>query len=251
MFKNEVESEIKDLENLTLSQVVSKNYKTASVFEKYNLDFCCKGKRNIADACKEAGISKEDVMNDLNNVFTENAVRDFAPDELKLNFLVDHILNTHHTYIRNMLPVINARMDKVSSKHGQNHPELKEVARIFSVLQKDLRQHMIKEEEILFPYLKKLAMIKENKSKYESPYFGSVRNPIAMMEAEHRSAGDDFHAIREVTNNFKLPEDACNGFRILYLELQEFEEDLHKHIHLENNILFPKSVQMEEEFALS
>lgn len=250
MFQTEMELTTNELESLTLSQIVNRNYKTAAVFEKHKLDFCCKGKRSVGEACNEAGLNNEEVISDLKNILTESSAPAMSPDAWGLDFLIDYILNAHHTYVKGMLPIIDAHMNRVLSKHGKNHPEIRELAKIFSILEKDLRQHMMKEEEILFPYIKRLTAVKEKNSKYEPPYFGSVRNPIAMMEAEHSSAGNDFEEIKNITDSYSLPEDACNGFRILYLELREFEEDLHKHIHLENNILFPKSIELESEFRL-
>lgn len=249
MFQNEVKLNNDDFNNLTLSQLVSKNYKTAAVFEKYKLDFCCRGNRSLSKACIESDVNQDKVIEDLSNLTSEVQTDSFAPDKWGLDFLIDYITNTHHQYIRNMIPVVSAHAEKVASVHGKNHSETKEIAKIFDVVYKDLKQHMMKEEEILFPYIKRLVRVKTNTGKFEAPYFGSVKNPIRMMEAEHQNAGDDLYAIREITNNYNPPEDACNTYRILYQELRDFEEDLHKHVHLENNILFPKSVQLEQELS--
>ena len=146
-----------------------------------------------------------------------------------------------------MIPVIAEHCNKVVASHGESHPELNKIFEIFSIMYKDLKQHMLKEEQMLFPYIRKLVKAKQNKTKTERPYFGSVRNPIRMMESEHENAGDGFHEIKRRSNNYSIPEDGCETYAVLYKELKEFEDDLHKHIHLENNILFPKAIELENE----
>ena len=233
-------------QQLTLSQIVTKDHHAASVFEKYSLDFCCKGNKSLGEACKEKGINTEQILSELQNnslVSKENA---FRFNEWELDFLADYIINNHHQYVRNAIPVISAHAEKVASVHGKRHPETVEVSKVFSVVYKDLRQHIMKEEEILFPYIKYLVKVKNNCAKPEAPYFGTIKNPINMMEAEHTSAGDNLFNIRKLTDNYSLPADACTTYTTYYKELKEFEEDLHKHVYLENYILFPKAVKLEE-----
>ncbi len=170
-------------------------------------------------------------------------------DEWGLDFMIDYIVNTHHEYVRKMIPVLSAHTEKIASVHGERHPELIEIAKKFSVVYKELKQHMFKEEQILFPYIKQIVNAAVNGTKFEPPYFGSVANPIKMMEIEHQNAGDELFGIRDLSNNYSVPDDACNTYRICLLELKEFEEDLHKHIHLENNILFPKAIKLEEDLT--
>ena len=146
-----------------------------------------------------------------------------------------------------MNPVISEHTKKIASVHGRNHPELNEIAQSFSVVYKDLKQHMKKEEEMLFPYIKYLVRAKQQGTKVEPAFFGSVQNPIRMMEAEHTAAGDELFGIRKLSDNYTIPADACNTFMVTYKELKEFEEDLHKHVHLENYILFPKAILLEAE----
>jgi len=230
----------------TLSEIVKSNFKAAAVFEKYNLDFCCKGNKFLSTACQEKGVNENEILSELERIKAyQNSSINY--EEWNLDFLIDYIVNTHHSYVRKMIPVISEHINKVASVHGKNHPELIEISRIYSIVYKDLRQHMMKEEEILFPHIKYLVKIKGNGNKSESPYFGTVRNPIRMMEMEHQNAGDELFEIRSLSNNYTLPEDACNTFRVTFQELKEFEEDLHKHVHLENSILFPKSIKLEEE----
>ncbi len=231
---------------LTLSQIVTKDHRAAAVFEKHNLDFCCKGNKPLTEACKEKGLDADVILSELQDgavVSNENALRF---NECELDFLADYIINNHHQYVRNSIPLISAHAEKVAQVHGKHHPETIELNKIFSIVYKDLRQHIMKEEEILFPYIKYLVKVKNNGSKPERPYFGSIKNPINMMESEHTSAGDSLFQIRKLTDNYSLPQDACTTYSTYYKELKEFEEDLHKHVYLENYILFPKAIKTEE-----
>lgn len=232
---------------ITLSEIVTNNYKAAAIFEKYDLDFCCHGKKSILNACEEKGINAEEVIIQLEKISEDNS----GPNQEQYNrwgldFLADYIVNVHHNYVRNIIPIISAHADKVNFKHELNHTELKSIANNFSIVYKDLKQHMMKEEQLLFPYIKYLVEVENNSGTPEQPFFGTIANPIRMMEAEHESAGNLLSEIRILTNNYTTPADACNTFKVLYQELREFEEDLHKHVHLENNILFPRSIELED-----
>jgi regulator of cell morphogenesis and NO signaling len=233
-------------ENMTLAEIVTENIRSAIVFEEYGLDFCCKGKRALSEACADKEIDLQKVLGDLNNLSGSNNGNQ-NHDDWQLNFMVDYIINNHHQYVRRMIPVISLHADKVASVHGNNHPETLRIADLFLAVREELEMHMMKEERILFPYIKELHAAKENNIKLTPPPFGSIQNPIRMMEYEHTSAGDTLYQIRDLSNNYSHPEDACNTFKALYSELKEFEADLHKHIHLENNILFPKSIKLETE----
>ena len=233
------------LESITLSQLVTKDYRTAAVFEKHNLDFCCRGNKPITEACSEKGVDLAEVLKDLDELQKNKSGIDLKYHEWDLDFLVDYIINNHHKYVVNMIPIISAHTEKVAKVHGKNHPEVIEVNSIFTMIYKDLRQHLLKEEQILFPFIKQLVKDQKNETKPEQPYFGTIANPIRMMESEHEAAGDGFYEIRKLTKNYTLPEDACNTFMASYNELKEFEEDLHKHVHLENNILFPRAIELE------
>lgn len=246
MEQKRYEFEGQDYSTLTLSQIVANNYKTAAVFEKYNLDFCCGGNKYVTEACNEKGLDTSSVISELQSV-TERNRNTEKFDDWSLDFLIDYIVNNHHTYVVKMIPVISEHTRKIASVHGENHPELIRAAESFERVYKDLRQHMMKEEQILFPFVKQLVKAKNNGSKSEPPFFGTVKNPIGMMEAEHQAAGDELHEIRRLTNSYEIPDDACNTYRVTMQELKDFEEDLHKHVYLENYILFPKSVDLEQE----
>jgi len=240
--KNEV---VADLANQTLAEIVTENIRSAIVFEEFGLDFCCKGKRLLSKACADKNVEVEKVVNSLNELNTNND--SVNVNDWELDFLADYIINNHHQYVRRMIPVISLHADKVAAVHGQNHPEMIEISDLFLAVREELEGHMMKEERILFPYIKQLYNAKKNNEQIAPPPFGTIQNPITLMEAEHESAGNAMYSIRGLSENFKAPADACNTFKALYSELKEFEEDLHKHIHLENNILFPKSIELETE----
>jgi regulator of cell morphogenesis and NO signaling len=230
--------------DITIRDIVAENFRAAAVFQKYGIDFCCRGNRLVTDACAEQGLSPDAIFNDLAKIKTEG---DTVPrfNAWEPDFLIDYILNNHHQYIRVMLPVLYLHTKKIAAVHGERHPELIEVASYFAKIGQELEMHMHKEEQVLFPYIKSLVASRRAGMTPAAPPFGSVRNPIAMMEAEHQTAGDEMAIIRTLTNNYALPDDACTTYRVTFQELQEFEQDLHRHVHLENNILFPKAVVLE------
>lgn len=228
-----------------VGEVVAQDFRLASVFEKYGIDFCCGGKKSIGEACRESKINPDDLINELSIPVTNNG-GNLRYDDWELDFLIDYILNNHHTYVTKYLPIIFEHSQKVANKHGELHPEAVEVAEIYITIKEELEGHLIKEEKILFPYIKQLLETKRNNLKAEYPPFGTVQNPINLMEREHENAGLMFSRIVSLTGNYTIPEDACNTYRVFYEELKDFENDLHKHIHLENNILFPKSIELEK-----
>lgn len=230
----------------TLAELVTDNIRSASVFEEFGLDFCCRGNRTLKDACSEKNVETEKVVNRLNKL-NENGSEHQQANDWSLDFLVDYIVNNHHNYVRRMIPIITLHADKVALVHGKNHPEAIRIADLFLAVREELEMHMMKEERILFPQIKQMVLAQNENSQFFPPPFGTIQNPIRMMEYEHTNAGDALHQIRELSNNYSHPADACNTFKALYSELKEFEEDLHKHVHLENNILFPKSITLEAE----
>lgn len=244
---NEVkDATVSSLVGKTLAELVTDNIRSAIIFEEAGLDFCCRGNRTLKEACTEKNIDVQKIVNKLVNLSdTDNGTQNI--NDWQLDFLVDYIINNHHQYVRRMIPIISLHADKVASVHGINHPETIKIADLFLAVREELEMHMMKEERILFPQIKQMVLTQKENSQYFSPPFGTIQNPIRMMEYEHSNAGDGLHQIRELSNNFFHPEDACNTFKALYSELKEFEEDLHKHIHLENNILFPKSIELEAE----
>lgn len=234
----------------TVGELAAKDYRKVEVFKKYGIDFCCGGKKSLDKVCSEKGINREKLEMDLSQTETMTNLpsQDFASWDIP--FLIDYIVNTHHKYVIQSLPVIFEFTQKVARVHGKEHPEVVVVARLFMKVMDELNQHMMKEENVLFPYIKQLFKIKSEDGSIHTPPFGTVMNPINMMEHEHDVVGNLMHEIRNITNNYSLPDGACNSYRYSYSKLNEFEEDLHQHIHLENNILFPKTIDLEGKLGM-
>lgn len=230
----------------TIGEIVTKDYRKAQVFKKFGIDFCCGGKKTLSEVCENKGID----VKSLNHALELLSADAEAPqnDYLKwdMSFLSDYIINTHHQYIKEHSTFILDLANKVASVHGNQHPETYEVAQIFSEVSADLQLHMSKEEKILFPFIKTVAAAQQQGNLLPVSGFGAVSNPIQMMESEHEMAGEAMQSIRNLTHNFRLPPDACNSYTILYKKLEEYENDLHRHVHLENNVLFPKVLAAEK-----
>jgi len=229
----------------TLAQIVKENYQTASVFEKYNLDFCCKGKRSLKQACDENNLPTELIVEEVNNLLNQEPQQQIDFDKLFLSELIDYIVSTHHAYTKRELPQILAYLQKVSSKHGARNPELYLILESFSELKEEMEGHMKKEELILFPRIKEL----ERTSKYRDD--ANIHAPISVMEDEHEHAGRSLEQMRQLSNNYTPPADACTTYRLSFSALQALERDLHQHVHLENNILFPKAIGIYNQRILS
>lgn len=230
-----------------VGQVVADDFRAAAVFEKYGIDFCCKGNITVDEACERKHIMTEDVMRELKILLATDSTQ---PEDYKTwnpVVLVDHILEKHHQYITEKTPLILQYLAKLADKHGGRHPELLEVNRLFSESAAALAGHMKKEELILFPWIKKLAGFTSVQGQDKSTPQGRIDNPIDMMMHEHDDEGERFRTISAITNQYQPPSDACNTYKVTYAMLQEFENDLQLHIHLENNILFPKASEMERE----
>lgn len=237
---------MKEFETKTVADMVTENIKTAHIFKKYGIDFCCGGGISIEKACQKANVDYELLKNDLLNV--ENSVsRATDYNSWELDFLTDHIINVHHSYVEENIPLLLQYAARVAQVHGHHYTELLEIKELFNEVAGELSAHLKKEELILFPFVKKL--VKAKKENLEAPQapFGTVDNPIKMMEVEHEDAGEVLRKIAQLSNNYTPPEGACNTYRAFYAKLDEFEQDLHQHVHLENNILFPKALQLEKE----
>jgi len=232
------------LSSLSLAQIVNSNHQAASVFEKYHLDFCCKGKRSLKQACTEQQLSVSEVTEDLENIFTKdnNCTVDF--EKMSLTQLADYIVQTHHAYVKNEMPQIQAYLEKISSKHGERHPELYKIFQTFSAVKEEMEGHMKKEELILFPRIKELEKLANNENANLQLNLGYLQSPITVMEQEHDHAGSLLNDIRILSNDYIPPQDACTTYRLSFAALKAFEMDLHQHVHLENNILFPKAINM-------
>jgi len=235
-----------NIEEMTVAEIVTKNIKTADVFKKNGIDFCCGGHVNVADVCKKKGVDVNVIKKEIANIDVETSnAHDF--NSWELDFLADYIINTHHKYVAEANDLIIQYAEKVAKVHGHHYIEVVEINQLFQSLANELNQHMHKEEMILFPFIKEIAKAKKEGSSLMRPPFGTIENPINMMEVEHDDAGDLIKKITFLSNNFTPPEGACNTFRALYAKLEEYQNDLFQHIHLENNILFPKAIALEKE----
>ena len=237
------------IENTTIGEFVAKDYRTAAIFSKYGIDFCCKGHRTIEEVCTKKKINEIHLVEELNAVLDTKNDSGIDFNSWPLDLLVDYIEKTHHRYVEEKTPVLLQFLDKLCTVHGSNHPELFEINELFKGCAGELAQHMKKEELILFPFIKKMIGATISHENIEPPFFGTVNNPITMMMEEHDAEGERFRKIAALTNNYTTPEDACNTYRATFSILNDFEQDLHKHIHLESNILFPKAIALENFFS--
>lgn len=233
------------LQEKTVADVVTENIKTAHIFKKYGIDFCCGGGISIKRACEKAKIDPEVLETELLNIDT---VQDRAQDynSWKLDFLTDHIINVHHGYVEESSPLLLQYSQRVNQVHGHHYTELGEIEVLTKQVVQEMAAHMKKEELILFPFIKKMVEAEREGNELPQIHFGSVENPIRMMEAEHGEAGEIMRKIAALSNNYTPPQGACNTYRAFYSKLAEFEEDLFQHVHLENNILFPKALNLEK-----
>jgi regulator of cell morphogenesis and NO signaling len=233
----------------TVGEMVAADFRAAAVFEQFGIDFCCGGRRDFDDACRSAAADPADVARAL-AALPPVADDDADVTQWRVDRLIDHIVSTHHGYVRSSMPTIRHYLAKLVEAHGARHPELARVAACFDTVERDLGQHMLKEEQVLFPYIRELAMTAAGGRHVPSP-FGTVENPIRMMEREHREAADELRTIRELTGGYVAPDDGCTTYTACMSELGRFERDLHRHVHLENNILFPKAVALENGYHAS
>ncbi|WP_303921291.1 iron-sulfur cluster repair di-iron protein [Draconibacterium sediminis] len=231
---------------LTVGEVVKENYKTAQIFDRNNIDFCCGGGITLEKACEKANIDIATLLPELEAVVLANDPDSKYISSMQLNELCDYIEKRHHSYVNDNIPFLSEKLNKLCSVHGENHPELFKVREMFETAAGNLAAHMQKEELDLFPYIRKLVKFK-NGGNPGLPEFGGIDAPIQDMLNEHQAEGERFFEIAALTSNYTCPPDACNTYRITYQTLNDFEQDLHRHIHLENNILFLKALALEKE----
>ena len=238
------------LEQITVGEFVAGDFRTAAVFSKYGIDFCCKGNRTLEEVCEKKGLDVHSIQDELNAVLESKSDNNIDFKSWPIDLLIDYIEKTHHRYVEEKSTALLFYLDKLCKVHGQRHPELFEIGLHFKICATELAQHMKKEELILFPFVKKMFNALRDQESIEQPHFGTVNNPIAMMQDEHENEGERFRVIAKLTDNYNPPVDACETYRVTFAMLKEFEQDLHKHIHLENNIVFPKAQAMETKFDL-
>lgn len=234
------------MESRTIGSFVAEDFRTAAIFTKYGIDFCCKGGRTLTEVCEKKAIDKEELVLELSKVTSTSSENNIDFRNWPLDLLTDYIEKTHHRYAEEKIPILVQFLNKLVKVHGEKHPELIEINELFLGCSHDLVQHMQKEEIVLFPFVRTLVSSSIKNTPIDEPNFGTVQNPVSMMMHEHDTEGDRFRKIAELTNNYTPPADACNTYKVTYAMLKEFEEDLHRHIHLENNILFPNVIDLEK-----
>lgn len=231
----------------TVREIALEDPSSIRVFESLGIDYCCGGKRPLSDACSHAHVDVDRVLALLEEANRASKVPEGeAWTGKSLGELIAHIVAEHHAYVRRETPRVEALLAKVAAKHGEAHPEVAQIAELFSAIGQELSTHLMKEEQVLFPYIERMEEALEAGEPAPVPFFGTVQRPVAMMIAEHDDAGALLARIRELSGGYNVPADACPSFVALYRGLEEFERDLHRHVHLENNILFPRAVDMEQ-----
>ncbi|HKE28446.1 MAG TPA: iron-sulfur cluster repair di-iron protein [Bryobacteraceae bacterium] len=231
---------------LTVGEIAAQSPASIRVFERYGIDFCCGGNVPLSEASKAKGLSWETILREIDSAAAQPAPTGQDWQNASLSELVEHLVSTHHVYLKTQLPRLSATLDKVLSRHAANHGAvLQPLAVTFFAMREELEAHLMKEEMILFPLIRQMEEAKQAGARFGGSHCGSVENPIRVMVMEHDSAGEGLAKMRALTSDFTPPEDACNTFRGLYFEMAALEADLHQHIHLENNILFPRAVELE------
>jgi regulator of cell morphogenesis and NO signaling len=237
---------------MTVREVAVELPESTRLFEKLKIDYCCGGNRPLTEACASIGVEVGEVMGMLETVSQSKPQGNGAVDfqKLPLAELVAHILDTHHVFTRQEMTRLELLSKKVITAHGGNHPELHKVGALFDALCADLKPHMFKEEQILFPYILALASASIQHGAAPFAPFGTVNNPIRMMMMEHDAVGEILRELRTTTSDYSTPPDGCISYHTFYEALEAFEKDLHQHIHLENNILFPQAIELEAQLAV-
>ena len=238
------------MENLmtkNIGEIVAQNYRAAQIFKDHKIDFCCKGNRSVQEVAHKNNLDTQQLLNEIEKVGQEANDDHIDFNSWPIDLLADYIEKKHHRYVETQIPILNQYLTKLCRVHGDRHPELLEINEHFNKSAGELAMHMKKEELIVFPAVRKMLQSKQMGSAMPNMHYGSIKNPIQTMMDEHENEGDRFRIIAELSNSYSPPSDACKTYKVAFALLSEFERDLHKHIHLENNILFPKAIAMEKE----
>jgi len=232
-----------------LADIVQADGRAAAVLESHGLDFCCGGKRTLEEACRERGVPMGGVEAQLAALGVPADDDRLPPELAEADRLTRHIVDTHHRYVRESIPVVTRWLDRLVERHGGRHPELAEARTLFLTLADDMTSHMAKEETLLFPAIDELAREVRVGGHLPAGPFATILHPVRVMEDDHQQAAELLARLREVTHGYQTPADGCATYRSCYAELERFEQDLHRHVHLENHILFPKALEMERALA--
>lgn len=227
-----------DYKTKLLGEIVTNDFRAAEIFTRRGLDFCCGGSKTLDLACQEKSIAVSVVIDELESLNNTPALMHQNFKDWPLDFLADYIVNTHHKYVWKTLPELKFYTTKIANVHGSSHPEIIEVSLLFNQINTELQQHLKMEEEVLFPAIKKIVKNGSEKTRK------LIRSEIERMHHEHDFAGGAMDTIQVITNGYQLPPDGCNTYMVTLNLLHQFENDLHIHVHLENNILFPKSLNL-------
>lgn len=229
----------------TIGSIVAEDFRAASVFTRHGIDFCCKGGRTVEEVCRAKDLDAATLGREITEVLQHGRPTVDDPTAWTLTRLAEHIEHVHHGYVNDRTPVLLQYLAKLCKVHGAEHPELFDITREFEACAGAMAMHMNKEEQMLFPFIKRMELARREGSPVPVPHFGTLENPVNMMKHEHEEEGERFQRIAALTDRYTPPSDGCNTYRAAYALLQEFEQDLHRHIHLENNILFPKAMELE------
>lgn len=233
-------------DNTNIGELVAEDYSFAEVFEQNNIDFFCHGNRSITNAAQEQNIDTKQLLTELELVKSRSKKSEEDYRTWPLDLLANHIEKTHHHYTEAIITELKPLLAKLVELHSEEHPELIELQRIFNISAGDMASHMKKEEIVLFPFIRRMVATQKSHSQTTVPHFGTVENPVNMMLHEHDEQSKLLQQMIKLTNNYTLPKDACKTYKITYATMKAFDIDMHKHIHLENNILFPKAVALEK-----
>lgn len=228
----------------TVGAIVADDFRTAGVFEKHGIDFCCGGKTPLAVICHEKEIDPATLLQEISEIKNTPVNRSHNYSAWALPFLADYIVNTHHAYLNENTAQIAAYTNKIAEVHGDHHPEVIKIAAIFAKIATDMAAHLREEEDVLFPAIKRMDAARKAGNTPEAADVETIGATLIRLDQEHQAIGDAVHSIRHLANGYAIPGNVCNTFAVTYHKLQEFEDDLHKHVHLENNILFPKAARM-------
>ncbi len=231
----------------TVGSIVAEDYRAAAVLTKYGIDFCCKGGRSVQEVCDKMKIDQAKLAEDITTLLARDARSAEDVRMWPLDKLADHVETVHHRYVEERGPIIRQYLDKLCKVHGERHPELFTINEEFNTCTGAMAMHMKKEELILFPFVRNLARSERSGVPFKTPRFGTVENPVKAMMEDHNDEGERFARMHAVSGDFTVPADGCSTYAAAFAMLKEFEEDLHLHIHLENNIMFPRAVALEKQ----
>ena len=229
---------MKTYKQTKIGDIVTQDFRAAEVFKKAGIDFCCGGSQSLEAACRDKKLDVAEIESELEKLENSEPGSSHKFNEWKLDFLCDYIVNTHHQTVMKLLPELTFYTQKIAEVHGDNHPELSEIANLFAQVDTELRQHLCNEEEVLFPAIREVLKTNSAESK------ATIISEITRMTGEHEFAGGAMDKINELSRRYAVPEDGCNTYRVAYKLLEQFEDDLHIHVHLENNILYPKAMKL-------